>query len=51
MFVDLEGAFDRVPGEVIWWALIGWGVIEREVLTIAEMCKNIITSVRIQVRD
>ena len=35
--VDMEKAFNCVPRKVIWWA------IEREVLTIEEMDKNIET--------
>ena len=27
-FVDLEKAFDRMPREVVWWALRGIGVDE-----------------------
>ena len=27
-FVDLEKAFDRVPGNVVWWALRKLGVEE-----------------------
>ena len=46
VFVNLEKAFDRVSREVIWWILRRKGVVERE-LTITEMYKNIITSVRI----
>jgi len=45
IFVDLEKAFYRVPKEVIWWTLRRKEVIEREILVIMEMYKNIKTSV------
>jgi len=34
LFVDLKKAFDRVPREVIWWALTRKGVMEREIMVI-----------------
>ena len=43
-FVNLEKAFDHDPREVIWWAMKRQSVIEREVLAITEMYKNITTS-------
>jgi len=43
VFVDMEKAFDRVPREVIWWALRRKGVMEREIM---EMYKNSKTLVR-----
>jgi len=46
VFVDLEKAFDRVPKELIWWALRRKGVMEKEIMVIMEMYKNIETSTR-----
>ena len=37
VFVDFEKAFDRVPRDVIWWALRRKGVNEREISAIMEM--------------
>ena len=38
-FVDLEKAFDRVPREVVWWALRYLGVDEWIVSVIRAMYK------------
>ena len=48
VFVDLEKAFDRVPRELIWWALRRKGVMEREIMAIKEMYSDIKTSVRVE---
>jgi len=40
VFVDLEKAFNRVPREVIRWALRRKGVVEREIIAIMNMHKN-----------
>jgi len=37
-FVDLEKAFDRVPGEVVGWAMRGLGVGEWLVSAVVSMC-------------
>ena len=37
VFVDLEKAFDRVPRDMIWWALRRKGVNEQEISAIMEM--------------
>ena len=39
-FIDLEKAFDRVPREVIWWALRNLGVEERNVRLVQGMYAN-----------
>ena len=44
VFVDLEKAFDRVAKNMIWSARRKKGVIEREVLAITELYKNISTN-------
>jgi hypothetical protein len=47
-FVDLEKAFDRVPREVLWWALRRAGVEEWTVSVIRAMYCNATTSVKLQ---
>jgi len=46
-FVDLEKAFDRVPREVVWWALRELGVDEWIVSVIKDMHEDAITAVNI----
>ena len=45
-FVDLEKAFDRVPREVLWWALRNVGVDEWIVNVIKIMFEGVTTSVK-----
>lgn len=47
-FVDLEKAFDRVPREVLWWALRSAGVDEWIVNVIRAMYCDAYTSVKLQ---
>ena len=46
-FVDLEKAFDRVPREVLWWALRSLGVEEWAVRAIQGMYSNARSRVRV----
>ena len=46
-FIDLEEAFDRVPREVIWWALRESGVEERLISVIKSMYDGATTAVKI----
>ena len=50
-FVDLEKAFDRMPREVVWWALRYLGVDEWIVSVIKAMCKDATTKVRLNERE
>jgi len=43
-FVDLEKAFDRVPREVVWWALRKLRVDEWLVVVIQAMYERVSTS-------
>ena len=47
VFTDMEKAFDRVPREVIWWALRRKGVSEKLVRGVQEMYKDVATAVRL----
>ena len=47
-FVDLEKAFDRVPREVVWWALRSLGVEEWLVTVIRAMYDGVTTAVRMK---
>ena len=50
-FVDLEKAFDRVPREVVWWALRYLGVDEWIVSVIKAMYEDASTKVRMNGRE
>ena len=46
-FVDLEKAFDRVPREVLWWALRKMGLCEWMIKIIESMYEGVTTSVKL----
>ena len=46
-FVDLEKAFDRVPRDVLWWALRSLGVEEWAVQAVQSMYSNARSRVRV----
>ena len=46
-FIDLEEALDRVPREVIWWAMCRLGVEEWLVLVVESMYENARSCVRV----
>jgi hypothetical protein len=46
-FVDLEKAFDRVPRQVVWWALRQLGVGEEYIAVIKAMYAGAMTSVKV----
>ena len=46
-FVDLEKAFDRVPRDVLWWALRSLGVEEWAVRVVQSMYSNARSRVRV----
>ena len=46
-FVDLEKAFDRVPREVLWWAMRSLGVEEWAVHAVQNMYSNARSRVRV----
>ena len=48
--MDLEKAFDRVPREVVWWALRYLGVDEWIVLVIRMMYEDTTTKVQLNWR-
>src|SRR5437867_569717 len=50
-FVDLEKAFDRVPREVLWWALRRVEVEEWIINMIKSMYEGCTTSVRMNGED
>jgi hypothetical protein len=47
-FVDLEKAFDRVPREVVWWALRSMGVDEWLVQVIKAMYEGVTMAVKLR---
>ena len=47
-FVDLEKAFDRVPRQVIWWAMRKLGVEEWLVKLVQSMYANVRSRVRVE---
>ena len=47
-FVDLKRAFDRVPREMVWWALRKVGVEEWLIKVIQSMYVGVTTAVRMK---
>ena len=46
VFIDLEKAYDKIPKNVMWWALDKHKVPSKYVTLIKDMCNNVVTSVR-----
>ncbi|XP_065864026.1 uncharacterized protein [Euphorbia lathyris] len=49
VFIDLEKAYDKVPREVLWWALIRKGISRKYIDIIKDMYEGVCTSVRTSV--
>ena len=46
IFIDLEKAYDKVPRDLIWWALEKKGVTKRYIEIIQDMYNGAMTTVR-----
>ena len=46
VFIDLEKAYDRIPRNVVWWALDNHKVPTKYVWLIKDMYNNVVTRVR-----
>ena len=46
VFIDLEKAYDKIPRNVMWWALDKHKVPSKYVTLIKDMYNNAVTSVR-----
>jgi hypothetical protein len=46
IFIDLEKAYDKVPRNVMWWALQKHKVSSKYITLIKDMYDNVVTSVR-----
>ena len=51
VFIDLEKAYDKVPRDLIWWALKKKGANKRYIKMIQDMYSGAITTVRIVVGE
>jgi hypothetical protein len=46
VFIDLEKTYDKVPRNVMWWALQKYKVSTKYIILIKDMYDNVVTSVR-----
>jgi hypothetical protein len=46
IFIDLEKAYDKVPRNIMWWALRKHKVSSKYITLIKDMYDNVVTSVR-----
>jgi hypothetical protein len=46
IFIDLEKAYDKVPRNIMWWALQKHKVSSKYIILIKDMYDNVVTSVQ-----
>ena len=46
VFIDLEKAYDKIPRNIMWWALDKHKVLSKYVTLIKDMYNNAVTNVR-----
>jgi len=46
VFIDLEKAYDKVPREILWWAMLKKGIPRRYVDLVKDMYRDVSTNVR-----
>jgi hypothetical protein len=46
VFIDLEKVYDKIPRNVLWWALEKHKVPAKNITLIKDMYNNVVTSVR-----
>ena len=51
VFIDLEKVYDKIPRNIMWWALDKHKVSTKYVGLIKNMYNNVVTSVRTSDRD
>jgi hypothetical protein len=51
VFIDLKKTYDKVPRNIMWWALQKHKVLTKYITLIKDMYDNIVTSVRISDGD
>jgi hypothetical protein len=51
IFIDLEKAYDKVPRNVMWWALQKHKISSKYITLIKDMYDNVVTSVRTSDED
>ena len=44
VFIDLEKAYDKIPWNVMWWALEKHKVLAKYITLIKDMYDNVVTS-------
>jgi hypothetical protein len=51
IFIDLQNVYDKVPRNIMWWALQKHKVSSKYITLIRDMYDNVVTSVRTSDRD
>jgi hypothetical protein len=51
VFIDMEKAYNKVPRNVMWWALHKNKVLTKYITLIKDMYDNVVTRVRISDED
>jgi hypothetical protein len=46
IFIDLEKSYDKVPRNIMWWALQKHKVLTKYITLIKDMYDNVVTSIR-----